>query len=256
LLSYFDKSANAFIEPKKDCYLNCNSILRQFDRLFKLVKFKKSFANYSIETIVDNARTHTAVDYDVNLLSKSPNTNCPYDKIEWIEGDLIKSVNCFDSSGTSKGLLQIAKEMNIIDLKTQSRQIKLDELREKISLHPAFSSVTKLEKLAKQFCVKIIWCPKYHCELNPIEGLWCYSKRFVRENNEQNFNKLFDLIQESFFKYKASNLNIKLWHRFWTCVHMYNEGDSYKDVLTKLFSHKKSDKPLTHTRITNTNIED
>jgi hypothetical protein len=100
LLSYFDKSANAFIELKKDCYLNCNSILRKFDRLFKLVKFKKSFANHSIETIVDNARTHTAVDYDVNLLSKSPNTNCPYDKIEWIEGDLIKSVNCFDSSGT------------------------------------------------------------------------------------------------------------------------------------------------------------
>ncbi len=80
----------------------------------------------------------------------------------------------------SKGLLEIAKEMNIIDFNTQSRNIKLIELREKASLHPAFSSVTKLEKLAKKHGVKIIWCPKYHCELNPIEGLWCYSKRFVR----------------------------------------------------------------------------
>lgn len=146
--------------------------------------------------------------------------------------------------------------MNIIDLNTQSRDIKLIELREKASLHPAFSSVTKLEKLAKKHGVKIIWCPKYHCELNPIEGLWCYSKRFVRENNDRSFNKLFDLIQESFCRYKTSNLNIKLWHRFWTCIQMYDDGDTYKDVLTKLFSHKASDKPLTHTRITNTNLEE
>ena len=79
--------------------MNCTSILRQFERFFKLVKFKNAFLNHSIEIIVDNARTHTAIDYDVNLLSKSSNTNCPYNKIEWIEDDLIKSVDCFDSNG-------------------------------------------------------------------------------------------------------------------------------------------------------------
>lgn len=54
--------------------------------------------NHSIEVIIDNARTHTAIDFDVNLLSKSSNTNCPYSKIECIEDDLVKSVDCFYSN--------------------------------------------------------------------------------------------------------------------------------------------------------------
>ena len=33
--------------------------------------------------------------------------------------------------------------------------------------------VTKLEVLASKYNMKIIYCPKYHCELNAIEGLWC-----------------------------------------------------------------------------------
>jgi len=47
---------------------------------------------------------------------------------------------------------------------------------------------TYLERLARQYDVKIIWCPKYHCELNPIEGVWCDTKRFVRSNHEQDFD--------------------------------------------------------------------
>ena len=46
----------------------------------------------------------------------------------------------------------------------------LAELRSLLSGHPAFNETTKLEKLAGKHGVKIIWCPKFHCELNPIEG--------------------------------------------------------------------------------------
>lgn len=41
---------------------------------------------------MDNARTHSAKEYDVNLISKSPNTNCPYETIEWNEDGITKSV--------------------------------------------------------------------------------------------------------------------------------------------------------------------
>ena len=152
-------------------------------------------------------------------------------------------------------MLQIAKELGIIDRRTLSKNIKLTELREKLSLHPAFSPITKLEKISDSYDIKIIWVPKFHCELNPIEGLWCHSKRYVRENNDQNYANLFKLIEESFIRFQTSNMNIKLWHRFWACIKMYHDGHTYKDVLNNLFSSKKSEKTLTHTKITNTNLE-
>jgi len=110
--------------------------------------------------------------------------------------------------------------LGIIEKNTSSREIKLPEIRERVCLHTEFSNITKLENISKDYEAKIIWIPKFHCELNPIEGLWCYSKRYVRENNDQNYANLFKLIEESFIRFKLTNMNIKLWNRFWTCVHV------------------------------------
>lgn len=47
----------------------------------------------------------------------------------------------------------------------------LSDLRKMLSTHQAFASNnTNLDRIAQNFNAKIIWCPKYHCELNPIEG--------------------------------------------------------------------------------------
>lgn len=100
---------------------------------------------------------------------------------------------------------------------------------------------------------KYQWVPKYHCELNPIEGFWCFLKRYVRENNDQNFNKLDDLILEAISKYKTSNLKIKLWFMFWQALEMYANGSTYQEVLQKLFGAKSSSKIQTHKKNKNFN---
>ena len=116
--------------------------------------------------------------------------------------------------------------------------------------------MTKLQKLANEYGVKIIFCPKYHCELNPIEGLWCASKHYVRKYNDQSFDNLNNLIIQSFEEYNKSNLNIKLWARFWKALDMYNENKTYKDVLQTLFGAKRSEKVVSHQKSThiNTNL--
>ncbi|RNA26174.1 hypothetical protein BpHYR1_000631, partial [Brachionus plicatilis] len=48
-------------------------------------------------------------------------------------------------------------------------KIKLADLKKLVSVHPAFNSVNKLEILGKKYGIKVIFIPKYHCELNPIE---------------------------------------------------------------------------------------
>lgn len=84
--------------------------------------------------------------------------------------------------------------------------------------------------------------------MNPIEGVWCSLKRYVRTHNEQDYSKLFGLILEAIDKYEEKKLNIKLWKRFWDCIEMYKNGLKYCDVLIELFgaksipthSHKKN----------------
>ena len=53
------------------------------------------------------------------------------------------------------------------------KKIKLEDLGNLLLTHPAFTNEknTRLEQLASKYNIKIIWLPKYHCELNPIEGV-------------------------------------------------------------------------------------
>ena len=41
---------------------------------------------------------------------------------------------------------------------------------------------------------KIIYYPKYHCELNYIEMVWAYLKAYVRRRCTYSFNALVNLI--------------------------------------------------------------
>ena len=107
--------------------------------------------------------------------------------------------------------------------------------------HPTFiEKSTNLEKLAIKYDIHIIWCPKYHCELNPIEGVWCDRKRYVRSHNEQDYQKLLPLIATSLDQYESKQLSIKLWYRFWRSIEMYDSGASYQEVLETLFGAKSS----------------
>jgi len=246
-LNYYQNSANAFIEPKKDNYFDNKTILRQFERLFKLLKYKKAFKDHEIEIIVDNARTHSAKIYDINKFHKRQTSSCEYDLIEWIDDNGVnQSIKCRDENDKYKGLVQILKELNIIHSIKEFETKSLAELRSLLSSHPAFNENTQLEKLASKYGIRILWCPKFHCELNPIEGLWCDLKWFVRKWNEQEYNKLNSLIIEAMDQYEEKKLNKKLWLRFWRALEMYESGSSYQDVLHALFGAKSTANVQTH----------
>ena len=75
--------------------------------------------------------------------------------------------------------------------------IKLSELRKILAKHAAFQNASKLEKLAQTYNVKVIFVPKFHCELNAIEGLWSYMKQYVRKMTDQSFPTMMRLIPQS-----------------------------------------------------------
>ena len=155
------------------------------------------------------------------------------------------SVACKEKNGNYRGLVAICKNLGLI--KEAQPKLLLPQLREILSTHVAFQdNNTHLEKLAAKYNINIIWCPKFHCELNPIEGFWCDIKRYIRKHNDQDFNKLNFLISESIEQYKNKNLNIKLWFRFWEALNLYKDGFTYEQVLQELFGVKSSAKIVQH----------
>jgi len=241
--NYEPRSANAWVEPGKDNYFNNEVIIKQFERLFILFKFKTIFKNHKMVVIVDNARTHSAKKYDINKMNKAKDTSCPYDTLEWTEENgEIKSINCFNNDGTSKGLFVICKELGLIERLTELKHIKLDKLRQIAATHPIFSNESNLELLAKKHNVIIKFCPKFHCELNPIESLWCFMKQYVRKRTDQTFNKMKLLMEQSVDQFKEKNINIKLWRRMWQGLNMYNDPTlSYKDIIIMLYGARTSE---------------
>lgn len=67
---YLDRSATRLIELNGVNYFDKETILEQFERLFKLLEFKEEFFYHDIEILVDNATTHTAKLYNISQFRK------------------------------------------------------------------------------------------------------------------------------------------------------------------------------------------
>jgi hypothetical protein len=88
--------------------------LQQFERLFILLKYKKSFENAQIEVLVDNARTHSAKQYDLMNFNKFDSAKAA----PLLNLSLIKVIICsYDEiNGLKKcqGLFTLAKVLKLI----------------------------------------------------------------------------------------------------------------------------------------------
>jgi hypothetical protein len=141
-INYIEKSATGYINVGYDSYFDNSTILLQFERLFKLLKFKKDFKNHAIEIIVDNATTHRSKAYSLFDFGKSIGTRCPIDTLEYFDHNGMQhKIDCYFKSGPneglSKGLIQISSDLGI----KLPPKIKLHQLRDILSNHPAFQLV-------------------------------------------------------------------------------------------------------------------
>jgi len=154
----------------------------------------------------------------------------------------------FDQNGDSKGLKQIELGYSLPE------KIRIDEIRKILIENPAFSPTKKLTKSAEKYGVKVIFCPKYHCELNPTEGLWCNQKQYIRKRTDQTFVRLHKLLVDSRVHFLERQLCQKLLRRFWNCIEGYQDGATYYTIMSEYFSGKSTGKNKTHTKISNSQL--
>jgi hypothetical protein len=110
--------------------------------------------------------------------------------------------------------------------------------------------------VASNYGVAISFTPKFHCELNPIEGLWAHQKQYIRRRTDQTFPTMLKLINKSRTNFVEKNVSVKLIRRFWRTLVAYKRGDSYQDVLKMYFSSMCKGNINSHRQITNTKLND
>ena len=133
----------------------------------------------------------------------------PLDRLCWKdENENEKFLEIFFEKGPRKGQCKGLRQIDIeLGFDIDSIE-KLNDLKALLVIHPAFSVSSKLEELGKKYGVKIIFLPKFHCELNPMEGVWCHNKQYVRRRTDQKFEKMKNLIKESREDFRNNVLNV------------------------------------------------
>ena len=80
-------------------------------------------------------------------------------------------------------------------------------------------------------------------------------KRFVRERNDQQYDTMTSLIEQSRERFIRIELYKKLCRRFWDACEAYNNGSSYNDVLRLYFGSFCKVGVVSHRRIGNSTVD-
>jgi hypothetical protein len=106
--------------------------------------------------------------------------------------------------------------------------------------------------LAEKYNVQIVFSPKFHCELNPIEGLWCFQKVYIRKNTDGSFEKMINLIDLTREIFKEKGIHLKLWNRFFNTIKDYSILVTYEEILKKYYGMNIKTEITQHRRICST----
>ena len=72
----------------------------------------------------------------------------------------------------------------------------------------------------------VLFLPKFHCELNPIEPYWCQAKWYCRENCEYTFDSLRTTVPEALASVRNSSI-LGFWNKVYRVIDAYRAGMAY-----------------------------
>ena len=81
----------------------------------------------------------------------------------------------------------------------QTQMVNLSKIHRQYYLNmKTLQKKTLIEKLCKRRGHKCFFLPKYHCELNPIEKIWMYCKKYMKNHCDYSVTTLRNNIPKSF----------------------------------------------------------
>ena len=226
-----DGEARLQLEIQKDGYFNNDHLLGQVEKTINI--FERVHPQARGLFLFDNAPSHKKLADDAlnaDRMNVHPGGMQPVMRDTAWNGELQTLV--FDD-GTPKGMKRILEERGV-----DTKGMKAAEMREMLKEYEDFQGAkTLLEDLVAGRGHVCKFYPKYHCELSPIELVWCYAKKHTRAYANGSIVRLRKLVPEGLDS--ASTEMIKKFFRLCRDYeNAYREGLTGKAVETRIKVYK------------------
>ncbi len=163
--------ARLSLETQRDGYFNNDQLLIQVAKTIKI--FKETHPSSRGLFLFDNAPSHKKVADDslnVDKMNVHPGGKQPVMRDSVWDG---KSQRMVYPDGVPKGTTAILEERGV-----NTKGMKAQDLRNKLKTYTDFQNhKTLLEVYVESRGHLCMLYPKFHCELNPIERVWCHSEK-------------------------------------------------------------------------------
>ena len=139
------------------------------------------------------------------------------------------------SAGLQKGLKKLLE-----DRKVDATGLKRDDMVKIVSEMRDFKfQKTRVEELILSKGHRVMFLPKFHCELNPIECVWCQAKQFTRSHCDYSFLNLEKIIDEA-----LDSVSLELMRKYFRKVREYHrayrEGNTMGKEMQTILKHLKA----------------
>ena len=167
-------------------YWNSDLFMKQVAKAVDIAELKYPRATHNLVWLFDQSSGHTAYDDDalnVQRMNVKPGGRQPVMRDTTWNGNVQRLV---DDKGVPKGMKAILEERGV-----DTSKMKAPDMRLVLGgMHDFKYERTKLEKYLKERDHRVIFIPKFHCELNPIERVWGEAKRYTRSHCDYTFATL------------------------------------------------------------------
>ena len=229
------REARVQLELSKDGYFNNDHLLTQVEHTITI--FEEIHPNNQALFLFDNAPSHKKMADDalnVERMNVNPGGMQPVMRSTVWNGNVQSMVY---PNGTPKGMKAVLEERGV-----NTKGMKAPQLKEKLKSYSDFQNPkTLLEDLIESRGHLCVFYPKYHCELSPIELVWCHAKRHTRAYANGSIVRLRTMVPEGLDGVTTEQIK-KFFRLCRQYEHIYREGYLGKEVeqqIKKYKSHRR-----------------
>ena len=158
----------------RDGYWNSNKFMKQVARAVSI--FESKYPKAQAECNLDQSPCHKKLPEEalnIHSMNVNPGRKQPQMRsTQWNGEEQLMAL----PDGKPKGMRLVLQERGIDTFGMNS-----EDMREALSTFTDFQNPKTIVEEYIESCGHIsLFLPKYHCELNPIERVWCKAKKFTR----------------------------------------------------------------------------
>ena len=199
---------------EQEGYWNSNRFMEQVKIVADIATHKYPVDKLSIVWLFDQSSGHCAYeDSALNLRRMNVNPGGKQPKMRTTTNPLTGRLQpLVDDAGIPKGMHQVLRESGV-----NTEGMKAEDMHKILGSHNDFKfEKTRVENFLHQKGHRVLFIPKYHCELNPIKRVWGEAKRFTRKHCNYTFPQLERTVEPA-----LDSVNVQLIRKYFRKAREY-----------------------------------